>query len=104
MRPGEVWWARLDPPMGHRPVVLVSRDDAYTYRELIMVAPVTTRIRGIRGELPLGPEDGLPRRCAANVDSLATIRKSRAYELIGPLSPAKLAALDDALRYALGLR
>jgi mRNA interferase MazF len=101
---GEIWWARLEPPAGRRPVVLVSRDDAYIRRQLIIVAPVTTRVRGIPGELPLGSADGLRRACAANLDTLTTINKARLEELIAPLSPAKVAALDHALRYAVGLR
>ncbi|RPJ34838.1 MAG: type II toxin-antitoxin system PemK/MazF family toxin [Planctomycetaceae bacterium] len=54
MRRGEVWWADLPPPTGRRPVVLLSRDDAYAVRALVTVAPVTTRIRSIPAEVPLG--------------------------------------------------
>ena len=104
MKRGEVWWARLSPPAGPRPVVLVSRDEAYEHRQFVMVGPVTTRVRGISSEVGLGPEDGLPRPCVANLDSLVTIAKARLDERICELSSSKLAALDDALRYALGLR
>lgn len=64
MRRGDVWWADNPPPMGRRPVVLLSRDEAYAIRDFIMAAPVTTRVRRIVAEVPLGPEDGLPRPCA----------------------------------------
>ncbi len=104
MKRGEIWWAALDPPAGRRPVVLISRDDAYLRRQLIIVAPVTTRVRGIPSELPLGPADGLSRSCVANLDTLTTINKARLEELITPLTPDKLSALDLALRYAVGLR
>ncbi|MCH8087678.1 MAG: type II toxin-antitoxin system PemK/MazF family toxin, partial [Chloroflexi bacterium] len=40
MRRGEVWWADLPPPSGRRPVVLLSRDAAYTVRNLVLVTPV----------------------------------------------------------------
>src|SRR5207247_499941 len=46
MRRGEVWWAQLPPPVGRRPVVLVSRDEAYAIRELVTGVPVTTQVRG----------------------------------------------------------
>ena len=104
MKRGEVWWARLDPPAGRRPILLVSRDDAYVSRQLVIVAPVTTRVRRTPSEVPLGPADGLPRECAANLDTLTTIDRSRLEECVGSLGPAKLKAFDEALRYAVGLR
>ena len=42
MRRGEVWWAELGPPAGGRPVVLLSRNEAYAVRDFVIVAPVTT--------------------------------------------------------------
>lgn len=103
MRRGEVWWANQDPPVGRRPVVLLSRNEAYRIRTRVTVAPVTTRIRGILPEVPLGPEDGLPKPCVANLDNINTIPKPTLAERITALSPAKLAAVDRALKYALDL-
>ena len=103
MRRGEIWWAELPPPAGRRPVLLLSRDEAYRVRSLVTVAPVATRIRGIPVEVPLGPEDGLPRACAVNLDSVVTIAKAHLRERIVPLAPDKLATAEDALRFALGL-
>ncbi|MFC1989823.1 type II toxin-antitoxin system PemK/MazF family toxin [Chloroflexota bacterium] len=40
MRRGEIWWAELEPPVGERPVVLLSRNEAYNVRSLVIVAPV----------------------------------------------------------------
>jgi mRNA interferase MazF len=104
LKRGEIWWAALELPAGRRPVVLISRDDAYLRRELIIVAPVTTRIRGIPPEVPLGPADGLPRACVANLDTLTTINKASLLEMVAALSPEKIRALDSALAYAVGLR
>ena len=39
MRRGEVWWADLPPPAGRRPVLLLSRNEAYAVRQLVTVAP-----------------------------------------------------------------
>jgi mRNA interferase MazF len=104
MKRGEVWWARLNPPAGRRPVVLVSREDAYQQRQLVLVAPVTTRIRHIPSEVPLGREDGLPRRCVAIMETLLTVDKNSLEQMIAELSTEKVEAVDQALRYALGLR
>jgi len=44
MRRGEVWWAEQPEPIGRRPVVLLSRDEAYKVRNAVTVAQVTTTI------------------------------------------------------------
>ena len=103
MRRGEVWWAELPKPAGRRPVVLLSRDEAYAVRELVTVSPVTTRVRGIPSEVPLGESDGLPRACAANLDTITTVPKQMLTGCIAVLEPPKLAAVDRAIRFALGL-
>ena len=47
MRRGEAWWADLPAPVGRRPVVLISRNEAYAVRSFVVVAEVTTKIRNI---------------------------------------------------------
>jgi mRNA interferase MazF len=103
MRRGEVWWAELPRPAGRRPVVLLSRNEAYAVRELVTIAPVTTRMRGIPSEVPLGRADGLPRRCAANLDTITTIPRQILTARITALQPGRMAAVDRAIRFALGL-
>jgi mRNA interferase MazF len=103
MKRGEVWWARMPKPAGRRPVVLVSRDEAYGVRELVLVVPVTTRVRGIPTEVALGRDEGVSRRCVANADVLATLPKDSLVEQAGALSAEKLNELNGALRFALRL-
>ena len=103
MRRGEIWWAELTPPAGRHPVLLLSRDEAYAVRELVNVVPVTTRMRHISSEVPLGPEEGLPKLCVVNLDTITTIAKRSLQERLVPLSPEKLKAVEAALHFALGL-
>jgi len=103
MRRGEVWWADLPAPAGRRPIVLLSRNEAYAVRELVTVAPITTRVRRIPTEVPLGPAEGLPKACVVNLDTITTIPRRSLTQPIGPLSPDKLAAVERALMFALGL-
>ena len=103
MKRGEVWWAELPRPIGRRPVVLLSRDAAYAVRTSITVAPVTRTIRDIPVEVLLGREDGLPARCVVNLDDLTTIPKSLLRERVSALSDARLAEIEDAIRFALDL-
>lgn len=100
MKRGEVWWARLDK---RRPVVLVSRDEAYSVRALVIAAPVSTTIRGYAVEVKVGTGEGLPRTGVINCDWLVTLPKSDLLERAGRLSAAKMRQLDDALGFALGL-
>ena len=104
MRRGEIWWAELPGPAGRRPVVLLSRDEAYDVRALVTIAPITTRVRDIPTEVPLSTADGLPKACVVNLDTITTIPKASLARMIGALTPDKLAAVERALRFALALR
>jgi mRNA interferase MazF len=103
MRRGEIWWAKLDPPAGRRPVVLLSRNEAYTVRSLIIAAPVTTRIRHINSEVLLGTADGLPQECVANLDTITTIPKDCLQRRIAALSHGKIIELEKAIHFVLGM-
>ena len=103
MRRGEVWWALLPKPAGRRPVVLLSRNEAYVVRDLVTIAPVTTRVRRIPTEVPLGPDEGLPKRCVVNLDAITTIPKGALTARVVALSPEKVAAIERALHFALAL-
>ncbi len=103
MRRCEVWWADLPPPAGRRPVVLLSRDEAYAVRAQVTVAPVTTNRRRIPVEVDLGPGDGLPKSCVVNLDSIVTIPKTHLEQCIVLLRPEKVKQIEEALRFALGM-
>ncbi len=103
MRRAEIWWAKMPLPAGRRPVVLVSRDPAYTVRSAITVSEISTVIRSIASEIPLSTRDGMPQKCVVNTDNLATIPKTWLESKITNLRASKLAALDLALKYSLGI-
>ncbi|MBU1122322.1 MAG: type II toxin-antitoxin system PemK/MazF family toxin [Candidatus Omnitrophota bacterium] len=104
MRRGEVWWAKQPEPIGRRPVVLLSRDEAYRVRNAVTVVQVTTTIRGIPVEVLLGEKDGLPKKCVANLDTLTTIRKAALLERICALRVEKMEQINKALKFAIGLK
>jgi mRNA interferase MazF len=103
VRRGEVWWADLPSPSGRRPVLLLSRNEAYVVRALVTVAPITTRIRDIPVEVGLGRGDGLQKKCVVNLDSITTIPKAALVERIARLSSQKIEAVNEAVRFALAL-
>ena len=105
MRRGDIYLATLPPPLGSRPVLLVTRTAAITVRTTVTVAPVTRTIRDIPSEVPLGRAHGLKQRSVANCDSLQTIPKDALRRRpVGRLKPDELPALDRALRFSLGIR
>jgi mRNA interferase MazF len=103
MNRGDVWWAKVPAPVGRRPVVLLSRNAAYAVRASITVAPVTRSVHGIPVEVPLGPAEGLREPCVVNLDNVLTIPKECLERPIGSLPHNKMAEVDHALKYALGL-
>jgi mRNA interferase MazF len=60
-------------------------------------------MRHIPVEVYLGPEDGLPRPCVVNLDTITTIAKRSLQERLVALSPEKLEAVEAAIHFALGL-
>ena len=103
MRRGEVWWANLPGAAGRRPVLLLTRDEAYSVRELVTIAPITTRKRNLPVEVPLDKKNGLPKACVANMDTITTIPKKLLENRITLLQAPVMQSVDDAIRFALGL-
>ena len=103
MQRGEVWWAEFPAPVGQRPVVVLSRDRAIQVRTHVTVAQVTRTIRDIPVEVPLGPTEGLPKKCVANLDVINTIPKSLLKERVCLLPFEKIKALEEAIHFALGM-
>lgn len=102
MKQYEIWWATLPDPAGRRPVLLLSRNAAYEHLNKFVVAEVTTRIRGIAVEVPLGPPEGMRKACAANCDNLHTVGRERFGARIGALAPERRVEAKRAVGYATG--
>jgi mRNA interferase MazF len=98
----EVWWVELPEPVGRRPVLLLSRDSAYEVLNKLVVAEVTTRVRGIPQEVAMGPREGLASRCVANLDNMRTVHKSYFAERAGALGAARVPDVKRALGHVLG--
>ena len=101
MRQFEVWWANLPAPAGRRPVLLLSRNDAYQYLSKFIVAEITTTIRMIPVEVRLGNREGLPSPCVANLDNVRTAARQWLESRAGALAPGRHREVKRALGYAL---
>ena len=102
MRQYEIWWANLPAPAGKRPVLLLSREGAYSYLNKFVVAEITTTIREIPVEVPVGPAEGLPKRCVVNCDNLRTVARSWLVKRLGALPARRHVEVKRAVGYAFG--
>jgi mRNA interferase MazF len=100
MKQFELWWAVLPVPIGRRPVLLLSRTPAYEYLSKIVVAEVSTTIRGIPQEVKLGRREGLSAASVANCDNVHVIPKQALSRRIGVLASARHVEVKRALGYA----
>ena len=101
----EIYWADLGPPAGRRPVCVLTRDAAIGVLVSVTCAPITRTVRGIRSEVEVGPEQGLPEVSAISCDSLMTLPQAVLDPVpVGRLDTLKRVELDRALRYALDIQ
>ena len=100
----EIWWADLREPAGRRPVLLLSRNDAYSYLSKFVAAEITSTIRQIASEVPLGKEEGLPRVCIADCDNLRVVPRVSLTRRAGQLAPERWVEVKRAVGAALGWR
>lgn len=83
-------------------MVVLTRDRAIQVMERVLVAPVTTTVRGIPTEVPLGRRDGLPTACVASLDDLSPMAKDYLVECITALPVDRMEEIGRALRRATG--
>jgi mRNA interferase MazF len=83
---------------------VLTRDAAIQVLSAVTCAPITRTVRGIRSEVEVGPEEGLPEVSVVTCDSIVTVPIDLLANRVGHLSFAKRAELDRALRYALDVR
>ena len=98
-RRGEVWLAQLDKV---RPVVVLTRDPFGRILHSVIVAPVTTTIRGISTEVLLGPDDGLRVRSVASLDNVQLASRDRLVRSVGRVTAPSMTAICRALALATG--
>lgn len=101
MKRGEVWWAELPPPVGDRPVVILTRDAVLDNIGGIVVALITRTVRQLPTEVVLGRRQGLPVSCVANLDNILTVPRQRLKRLMGACDASKIEELNQAIKAAL---
>ena len=102
IRRGDVRSYPADAGDGARLVVVLARNGAIPFLRGVMVAPVTTVIRGLPSEVPLGKALGLDAPVAVNLDAVMTVSRFRLGESVGRLGAEELNRVCAALQMAVG--
>lgn len=98
MRP--IHTARLDKV---RPVLVLTRDLVRPYMSRVTVAPITTTIRDLSTEVPVGPTNGLDADSVVSCDNIVTIPRDLLGDRIGSLLPDQEVILTTAIHAAFDL-
>ena len=69
----------------------------------VICAPVYTRRDGLATQVAVGIEDGFKHESSIHCDALVSLPKAMLIDYVSRLKPARLRALDQALRVALAL-
>jgi mRNA interferase MazF len=110
MRQGEIWYANLNPAKGSeqagfRPVLILSGNLLNQHLPIVIVAPLTTRIKNYKGNPVLQPkkENGLKSESEVLVFHIRSVSKDRLVEKAGNIEKNELAqaikTLNDILTY-----
>jgi mRNA interferase MazF len=87
-----------------RPVVILTRDPVREVMTRVTVAPITSTVKGLSSEVPVGRRNGLDHEGAISCDNILTVDKSLIGRHIGVLFDDQEAALANAIARAFALR
>lgn len=91
---GQVWWADLEKT---RPVVILTRSRVAPLLSRVVVAPVTTTVRGLRTEVSLGPDEGVAAGSVANLDNVQVLGVDLLLRQAGSVAPARWGEFCEAM-------
>lgn len=110
MKQGEIWNANLNPvkgseQAGFRPVVVVSGNLLNTHLNIVIVVPLTTKIKKYKGNPILIPSstNGLKSESEMLIFHIRSLSKDRLVKKIGNIEAGDLAlsvkTLNEILKY-----
>lgn len=99
---GEIRTYEFKAPDKRRPVLVLTRSEVIGLLNTVMVAPITSTVRGAPSEVVVGVDEGLKRRSAINLDHVQTVEKRRLGRYVGTVSRETMAEVCRALAIAVG--
>jgi len=98
----EIWRYRFRAPDKQRPVLVLSRQEVIGLLHTVMVAPITSTMRGAPSEIGVGVAEGLKHESAVNLDHVQTVERARLEGYVGRVGAEKMRAVCRALAIATG--
>jgi mRNA interferase MazF len=110
MKQGEIWYADLNPTKGSeqaglRPVVVVSGNLLNQHLNVVIVVPLTTKVKGYKGNPILKPskENGLKTESEMLVFHIRSVPKERLVRRVGAIEHQTITqvvkTLNEILKY-----
>ncbi|MBC7290506.1 MAG: type II toxin-antitoxin system PemK/MazF family toxin [Actinotalea sp.] len=96
----EICLVRLDKT---RPALVLTRQAVRATMTKVMVAPITSTVKGLSSEVRVGVANGLDHECAVALDNVVTVPKVLLGRTIGYLSAEQEAQLARAVVLAYDL-
>jgi mRNA interferase MazF len=86
-----------------RPALILTRPSVLHLLTWVTVAPITSTIRGLTSELPVGTRNGLDHNCVVSCDNITTVRREAVGATVGLLFDDQEPTLARAISDAFGL-
>lgn len=99
---GEIWLYTFKAPDKRCPVVILTRQAVLPLLRTAVVAPVTSNIRGLPSEVPVGLDEGLKHNSVVNLDWVQTVEQRLLTHYVGSLGEARMVEVCRALVIAMG--
>lgn len=104
MNQREIWYADLNPvkgseQQGYRPVVIISGNVVNKYLKIVIVCPLTTKIKNYKGNVVLEPnaENGLSRKSEILIFHVRSVSKERLIKKTGTIKQTEFDTLKEGL-------
>lgn len=97
---GQVWWADI-PGEKVRPVMVLTRKSVASLLRRVLVAPVTTTVRGIRSEVELGEAEGVKHGSVLNLDNAQLLSVDHLLAPAGAVSSERWGEVCEAMAHAI---
>lgn len=103
MSRGEVHWLELED-LGRRPVLVLTSDELLGSLHRIVVAGLSTTVRGVASEVAVGPAEGVPKPSVINLLDVRVVPQALLVERIATLPEERMYAVCRALDFVTGCR